>query len=245
MHVLSGLRRRRLVRYRHRRRAGPLGRQSRTCGPGRRPLRRDHRISQRPSAHVDPRGLPATEPTRLVTCSTSRAPTFVRLLHRYNRVPCMAMLSGMTSRPAQSTLRHGRVTESGRIYLVTFVTWNRAPIFRDYRHARTASRIIHARKTWKGAECLAWVLMPDHFHGLIRLDDRDLSKVVASARSRLTRALRKEGRTYPLWQRAFQDRALREDEDVRAAARYIVANPVRAGLAEHVCLYPYWNAIWL
>jgi REP element-mobilizing transposase RayT len=174
-----------------------------------------------------------------------RAPTQGWVWRRYSGVSAIAMLPGMTSKPAQSTLRRGRISETGRIYLITFVTWNRAPIFRDYRHARTASRVIHARKTWKGAECLAWVLMPDHFHGLIRLDDGDLSKVVASARSRLTRALRKEGRTYPLWQRAFQDRALREDEDVRAAARYIVANPVRAGLAEHVCLYPYWNAVWL
>lgn len=144
-----------------------------------------------------------------------------------------------------NALRRGRVSEPGRIYLVTFVTWNRAPVFRDYRAARMAARIIHAPKTWNGAECLAWVLMPDHFHGLIRLDDCDLSKVVASVRSRLTRAFRAEGRTFPLWQRAFQERALREDDDVRAAARYVIANPVRAGLVQHVCDYPYWNAVWV
>ena len=108
-----------------------------------------------------------------------------------------------------------------------------------------ASRIIDAAGTWKGAECLAWVLMPDHVHVLLRFDDRDLSKVVASVRSRLTRAFRAEGRTSPLWQRAFQDRALRHDEDLRTVARYIVANPLRAGLVAHVCDYPYWNAIWL
>ena len=108
-----------------------------------------------------------------------------------------------------------------------------------------ASRIIHAAGTWKGAECLAWVVMPDHVHVLLRLDDGDLSKIVASVRSRMTQAFRAEGRTSPLWQRAFQDRALRHDEDLRTVARYIVANPLRAGLVTHVCDYPYWNAIWL
>ncbi|MGA7437159.1 MAG: transposase [Luteibacter sp.] len=142
-------------------------------------------------------------------------------------------------------LRRGRVSEPGRIYFITCVAWNRAPVFRDYRAARMASRIIHNPKTWKGAECLAWVLMPDHFHALIQLGDGDLSKVVASFRSRVTRAFRAEGRTSPLWQRAFQDRALRRDEDIRAVARYIVANPLRAGLVNHVCDYPYWNAVWL
>jgi len=30
-----------------------------------------------------------------------------------------------------------------------------------------------------------------------------------------------------------------------AVARYVVANPVRAGLADSVLAYPYWNAVWL
>lgn len=144
-----------------------------------------------------------------------------------------------------ASLRRGRVSEPGRIYFITCVTWNRAPAFRDYRAARVAARIIDDARHWNGAKCLAWVVMPDHFHALVQLDDGDLSKVVASIRSRLSRAFRKEGRKFPLWQRAFQDRALRKDEDIRATARYLIANPLRAGLTDHVCNYPYWNATWL
>ena len=48
-----------------------------------------------------------------------------------------------------------------------------------------------------------------------------------------------------LWQAGFHDRALRAEVDVRAAARYLVANPLRAGLVVSVGDYPYWNAIWL
>ena len=151
----------------------------------------------------------------------------------------------MTCTRRRSNSQRQQASDPARVYLVSFTTWSRAPIFRDYRTARTIARIIHARKNWKGAECLAWILMPDCFHALIRVDDGDLSKVVARARSRMTRALRAEGRKYPVWKRAFESRALQPDEDARAAARNIVANSVRAGLAEHVCLYPYWNAVWL
>jgi REP element-mobilizing transposase RayT len=47
-----------------------------------------------------------------------------------------------------------------------------------------------------------------------------------------------------VWQRGFHDRALRRDDDVVAAARYIVANPLRAGLVENVGEYALWDAIY-
>lgn len=88
--------------------------------------------------------------------------------------------------------------------------------------------------------------MPDHWHGLVQLHEGDLSRVVGRFKALVTNEIKRStGRRYPLWQKAFQDRALREEDDVRAAARYVVANPVRAGLVERVGLYPYWNAVWL
>ncbi len=56
---------------------------------------------------------------------------------------------------------------------------------------------------------------------------------------------RSTGRRSPVWQKAFQDRALRKDDDIKVAARYIVANPLRAGLVDRIGDYPYWNAVWL
>jgi len=48
-----------------------------------------------------------------------------------------------------------------------------------------------------------------------------------------------------VWQPGFHDHALRKEEDVRAVARYVVANPLRAGLVQRIGDYPHWNAIWL
>ncbi len=48
-----------------------------------------------------------------------------------------------------------------------------------------------------------------------------------------------------LWQKGFYDHALRENENVQGIARYIVANPLRAGLVEQVGDYPLWDAVWV
>ena len=48
-----------------------------------------------------------------------------------------------------------------------------------------------------------------------------------------------------LWQRGYHDHALRKDEDIKDVARYIVANPVRAGLVARVGDYSLWDTVWL
>ena len=53
------------------------------------------------------------------------------------------------------------------------------------------------------------------------------------------------GRAGRVWQPAFYDHGVRRDEDVVAIARYIVANPVRAGLVARIGLYPFRDAVWL
>lgn len=48
-----------------------------------------------------------------------------------------------------------------------------------------------------------------------------------------------------LWQKGFHDHAIRKEENIQQLARYIVANPLRAGLVEKIGDYPLWDAIWL
>ena len=86
--------------------------------------------------------------------------------------------------------------------------------------------------------------MPDHWHGLIELGDgANLSTTMRRVKGVASHAVRQqcvfEG---TLWGKGFHDHALREDESVENAARYIIANPVRAGLVENPMDYPYWGA---
>jgi REP element-mobilizing transposase RayT len=73
-----------------------------------------------------------------------------------------------------------------------------------------------------------------------------LNKVMARTKSRTTvevnRLVQREG---SLWQPGFHDRAIRKEEDLQTVARYIVANPLRAGLVQRIGDYPLWDAIWL
>jgi len=72
------------------------------------------------------------------------------------------------------------------------------------------------------------------------LGSHNLSAVMQSVKGL---SAKKIGR--PIWQDGFHDHALRREEDLKATARYIVANPLRAGLVERIGDYPHWDAIWL
>jgi REP element-mobilizing transposase RayT len=156
------------------------------------------------------------------------------------------MLAGMTGEPGHNALRKGRHSQPGGIYLVTFTTASRRPAFADFDVACAASRTFEASAAADVALLLCWVLMPDHFHGLVRLEGaRPLSAVVQRLKSRSSRACREAGATAPVWARAFHDHALRRDEDLLATARYIVANPIRAGLVARASAYSFWGSAWL
>lgn len=88
---------------------------------------------------------------------------------------------------------------------------------------------------------LAFVVMPDHLHWLLELiDDASLANVIKCIKSE---SAKKVG--HPIWQSGYYDHAVRKEEDIQAVARYIVANPIRAGLVNKVGDYPHWDAIWL
>jgi REP element-mobilizing transposase RayT len=150
-------------------------------------------------------------------------------------------------RRGHRALRIGRVSLPNQVYVVTFVTRDRIGWFRDFATARAASASLVATVGATDADLLAWVLMPDHAHLLLKLGSRwPLQRIVQSVKAAMALAANRIlGRRGPLWARAYHDHALRADEDVVAAARYIVRNPVRAGLARRCGDYAYWDAVWI
>lgn len=143
--------------------------------------------------------------------------------------------------PHGQNLRKGRISEEGRIYLITSVTEQRTPIFLDFNKARQLTLTLRGASLNGHAETLAFVIMHDHLHWLMQLGpQKDLSRVVGAIKSI---SARKIGGLR--WQGGFHDRAVRKDEDLRALARYVILNPVRAGLTARVGDYPHWDAIWI
>ncbi len=147
----------------------------------------------------------------------------------------------MADTPHSHSLRVGRHTQAGQIYLLTTVTLDRQPFFADFQAARCLIRCLQHAQQLQHADTLAFVVMPDHLHWLMQLGpSTDLSRCMAGVKSVCARQL-----GMALWQKGFHDHAVRKEEDMPALARYVVANPVRAGLVERVGQYPHWDAIWL
>ncbi len=141
---------------------------------------------------------------------------------------------------ASNRLRRGRCSVVNQIYLVTAVTQRRARVFEDLSAARTLILTMREDARRGSHETLAFVVMPDHLHWLLQLQKGSLSELVGRVKSISARRLGTR-----VWQDGFHDRALRDEDDLQAVARYIVANPLRAGLVERIGCYPHWDAVWL
>ena len=144
-----------------------------------------------------------------------------------------------------SDLRRGRYSACGHVYLLTSVTHMRQPIFTDWRVGRLLVSEFRKAHEARVVHSMAWVVMPDHFHWLIELKRGSLGLLMRHVKSGSALKLVRSGLVHSrVWQKGFHDRALRKEEDLRSVARYIVANPIRAGLVSKVGDYPLWDAVW-
>ncbi|WP_141064845.1 REP-associated tyrosine transposase [Pseudomonas lactucae] len=152
----------------------------------------------------------------------------------------------MLQKPNSHLLRRGRYSESGRAYLVTAVVYQRRPVFTHFQLGRLLVAELKQAHDLGLVTSLAWVIMPDHFHWLFELQNATLPQVMRQVKSRSTLTINRARRTQgAFWQSGYHDHAARAEEDLIRIARYIIANPLRAGLVEHIGDYPLWDAAWL
>ena len=117
-------------------------------------------------------------------------------------------------------------------YHIILLTQGRSPHLADRSLAHRCTK--HLRRTAErlGFRLLAFSLMPDHLHALVlgRHDAADLIRFVQRFKQ-VTAFDFKRDTGLRLWQQSFYDRVLRVEEDLADVAAYILANPIRAGLA--------------
>ena len=146
----------------------------------------------------------------------------------------------MDDRQHSRDLRKGRYSETGRIYLVTTTTHQRTPWFQDLLNARCLVQALMEAQQRGLSETLAYALMPDHLHWLLVLGEkRNLSTVVGGVKSLSAHRI-----GHRIWQTGFHDHGLRHEKDLKEVSRYVVANPLRAGLVKSLRDYPHWDSIW-
>ena len=114
-----------------------------------------------------------------------------------------------------------------------FCTYQRRALFVSGDAVNNTLLQIRQAATKQRFALLAYCFMPDHVHLLVEATDdaSDLRRFVSEAKQHSGFAY---GRTHHerLLQDGYYDRVLRQSEDARWVARYLLANPVRAGLVE-------------
>ena len=143
-------------------------------------------------------------------------------------------------------LRRGRYSRPQQIYCITTITQDRRPLFTDFTVARLLVHELRRLHDDGDLMSLAWVIMPDHLHWMIQLNDSlPLSRIVKAVKARSAHAINRHlNQRGKVWQKAYYDRAVRAAEDIRQACRYIVANPLRAGLVGDIGCYSHWDCMW-
>ncbi len=144
-------------------------------------------------------------------------------------------------------LRRGRFSSQYQIYHITTATYQRRKVLDNFIAGRAVVNALRRASRFGQADTLAFVVMPDHLHWLMQLTgNKQLSVTVNTVKSLSARAINQAGGYQgPVWQKGYFDRGLRRDDDVVTIARYIIANPIRAGLVKTVGDYPLWDAIWI
>tara|TARA_B110000881_G_C18281136_1_gene367528 strand:- start:109 stop:555 length:447 start_codon:yes stop_codon:yes gene_type:complete len=147
---------------------------------------------------------------------------------------------------AWDDLKKGRISIENQIYFITFNTYSRLDIFCDYEIAKTFCQQIKINEQVTNAAWLTWVLMPDHFHGLLQISDVSLNQTISDLKGRSASLLNKQLNIKgQFWQKQYFDHAVRKEENLKDIARYIVANPLRKGLVDKVQDYPFWDSKYL
>jgi putative transposase len=138
--------------------------------------------------------------------------------------------------------RLDRVFVHSPIYFITACSVDRRPIL-DCEPVHDAFRIFCLNSPQHGAWIGRYVLMPDHLHLFVSVDEISLSKWVKSLKNTLSKTLRSLGCDAPHWQKGFFDHLLRSGESYSQKWDYVRENPVRAGLVESAEDWPYAGEI--
>ncbi|MDR3753754.1 MAG: transposase [Terracidiphilus sp.] len=106
---------------------------------------------------------------------------------------------------------------------------------------RIAGAMTAALRYWndKRYRLLAWCVMPNHVHVVIRLfPGHELGAIVKGWKLHVSKAAKHAlGQTGTLWQREYYDHLIRDGDDLRRAIQYVIENPPKAALKD-------WPWVW-
>ena len=131
------------------------------------------------------------------------------------------------------------------IYFVTACTANRRKIL---AHSPIHEALVGFGESGPthGAWIGRYVLMPDHLHTFVALDEEKITLAtwMKSLKNSLSKSLRAQRISAPHWQKTFFDHVLRGSESYSEKWQYVFENPVRAGLVKKSEHWPFQGEIF-
>ena len=125
---------------------------------------------------------------------------------------------------------------------------NRAPIFFRPDNYRYCQKLMVRSQKKTDVKVIAYCLMPNHFHFLLRQDGMTpISDFISGVFNPYTQAVnREQKRTGTLFEGRFRATWVDSESYLTHLCRYIHANPITAGLVHELTNWPFSNlAAWL
>jgi len=125
-------------------------------------------------------------------------------------------------------------------YFLTFCVRDRLPVFKEPEVTKQTLAQFRRTSAIERFAILAYCVMPDHAHLLVEglCNDSDFRRFAKMAKQR-SGGLYARTQHQRLWQEGYYERVLRDEDDAREVARYVINNPVRAGLVKTPTDYPF------
>ena len=135
-----------------------------------------------------------------------------------------------------------RLEHPGALWHVTARGNERGDVFRDDVDRREFLSVLGRTVTIYGWRLHAWVLMGNHYHLLVETPEPTLSRGMRDLNGVTTQRFnRRHGRTGHLFEGRYKAILVERDSHLLELIRYVVLNPVRAGLSRTAPAWP-WSS---
>ena len=161
-----------------------------------------------------------------------------------------------------------RIYQEGYVYFITSSTYNRYPYFEEKLLCELFIDNLRICKELKGFELFGFVILPDHFHMMLRpSNDYNYSQIIKSLKENFSRNVNimmglthigattssrllelryifqknYNDNTFPkyYWQKSFYDHVIRDKKDFNTHLNYIWYNPEKHKIINDYTKYKY------
>jgi putative transposase len=139
-------------------------------------------------------------------------------------------------------------------HFVTFSCYRRRRLLDDDRAKRIVLGTLNSQLSLLAARCIGFVLMPNHVHALVWFSasgqlrtfmqhwKRTSSSQIRSFLQRVLPSYAAKVGDSPIWQAKYYGFNIYDTPKLEEKLSYMHQNPVRAGLVDHACDWPWSSA---